>query len=167
MDRYVNYWNLMAYDFAGNWSKDTAHQSNLLPSHTTPSSTPFNAVDAIEYYTSKGVAASKLILGMPLYGRSFCETDGLGKPFQGVGQGSWEDGVWDYKALPRPGAAQQLDLSTNASYSYDTKARILVSYDTVQVARAKASYVLQKGLGGLCGGRAVGIDLEIRVLSKT
>jgi chitinase len=148
MDQFVSHWNIMAYDFAGNWSEYTAHQSNMFPSQKTPTATPFNAIEAIHYYTDNGVAASKLVLGMPLYGRAFCNTDGLGQPFQGVGPGSWEDGVWDYKALPRPGAAQQLDRSTNASYSYDNSSRTLVSYDTVQSARNKALYVLKQGLGG-------------------
>jgi chitinase len=55
--------------------------------------------------------------------------------------------MWDYKALPRPGATQQLDRFTNASYSYDNSSRTLVSYDTVQSARNKALYILKQGLG--------------------
>lgn len=35
-----------------------------------------------------------------------------------------------------------------ASYSYDSSKRELVSYDTPQIATAKAQYVLSKGLGG-------------------
>ncbi|TVY12621.1 Endochitinase 1, partial [Lachnellula arida] len=77
MNQYLDFWNLIAYDFAGSWSNVTGDQANLLSSLDNPGSTPFSAQQAISYYTSHGVAPQKVILGMPLYGRSFTATDGL------------------------------------------------------------------------------------------
>lgn len=89
-----------------------------------------------------------MVLGMPLYGRAFQNTDGPGTPFSGVGEGSWEQGVWDYKALPRPGATEHFDPSVGASWSYDPATRTMVSYDTVAAGELKASFIRQWGLGG-------------------
>ncbi|KAI1441401.1 family 18 glycosyl hydrolase [Annulohypoxylon stygium] len=149
MDRLLDFWNLMAYDFAGSWDSTSGHQANLFPSNSNPRSTPFSTVGAVDYYISRGVHPSKIVLGMPLYGRAFQGTDGPGAPYSGVGEGTWENGVHDYKKLPLPGAAEHIDREAGASYCYSPATRTLVSYDTVDMARRKAYYVRQeRRLGG-------------------
>lgn len=80
MDRHLSFWNLMSYDFEGSWSTATGHQANLRGG-------PNSVERAVGFYRGRGVRADKLVIGIPLYGRSFANTSGIGQPFQGVGQG--------------------------------------------------------------------------------
>lgn len=148
MDQYLDFWNLMAYDYAGSWDANAGHQANMKSSPGNAAATPFNTEQAVEHYKKQGVHSSKIVLGMPLYGRSFQNTDGVGKPYSGVGEGSWENGVFDFKALPLPGAEEKYDHEAKASYSYDTAKRHLITYDTCEMAREKAEWIKKQHLGG-------------------
>lgn len=144
MDQYLTFWNLMAYDMAGSWDSVAGHQAPLFK----PAPNVACVDEAVHLYRSRGVAAHKLILGMPLYGRAFENTNGPGHPFQGVGPGSWENGTWDYKSLPLAGAQEHYDGQIVAASCYDPQRRVFVSYDSLQSARAKAYYIRERGLGG-------------------
>ncbi|KAF9891108.1 hypothetical protein FE257_005044 [Aspergillus nanangensis] len=149
MTQYLDFYNLMAYDYAGSWDTIAGHQANVKPSSDKPSSTPFNTIQALDHYKGPGgVPSSKIILGMPLYGRAFTNTNGPGTPFSGTGEGSWENGVWDYKALPRPGASESIDKNISASWCYDPNARTMVSYDNVEAGQLKVDFIKKHGLGG-------------------
>jgi len=148
LGKVLDYINLMAYDFSGSWDTAAGHQANIYPSSNNPSSTPFSTQVAVDAYIAGGVPASKIILGMPIYGRAFTNTDGPGKPFTGVGQGSWEAGIWDYKVLPLNGAQVQHDKTIGATYTYDSGSKTFISFDTPDMIRQKVSYAKGKGLGG-------------------
>ncbi|KAK3329589.1 glycoside hydrolase family 18 protein [Apodospora peruviana] len=148
MDPWIDAWHLMAYDYAGSWDSTSGHQSNIYLNTNNPQATKFNTEQAVRDYIIKGIPSRKIALGMPLYGRSFEATSGLGQPYNGIGAGSIQSGVWLYRDLPRAGAQEGYDDVAKASYSYDPATKELISYDTVTSAVTKARYLSEKGLGG-------------------
>ncbi|KAL0563688.1 Chitinase 4 [Marasmius crinis-equi] len=141
MDRYLDLWNMMAYDFAGSWDQTAGHQANLYGE-------PISAHRAVSHYISHGVAPSKIILGIPLYGRSFLNTQGPGAPFSGIGVGTWEKGVYDYRTLPLPGSYVMRDEKAKASWTYDYGTKEMVSFDNEEVGRWKGEWIRKMGFGG-------------------
>ncbi|KAF5644049.1 putative endochitinase [Fusarium sp. NRRL 25303] len=161
MSGIVDQINLMAYDYSGSWDHISGHNANLFPykrpvtklnlDYTLNESfeTAINTDYAIGDYLRSGVPAEKIVLGIPVFGRSFEENLGLGKTFGSVGKGSWgQQGAWDYKALPKEGATIIYDPIAHASFSYDERKHEFISYDTPSVVQEKAEYVLEHGLGG-------------------
>jgi len=85
---------------------------------------------------------------MPLYGRSFSNTKGPGSPFSGIGQGTWESGVYDYRVLPLPGSTVHSDPNAVGSWTYDASKQEMISFDNEEIARMKGKYIRKEGLGG-------------------
>ncbi|KAH0558600.1 hypothetical protein GP486_004746 [Trichoglossum hirsutum] len=142
----VDFFSLMAYEYTGSWSSFTGHHANLDPSQI-PNSAPLNTANALTYYTTTGqIPANKILLGMPLFGKGFDNTPGMGLPFSGVGNGSWDAGIWDYKDLPRPGAVESVDHSAAAAWCQGED--LVVSYDNGETAELKARFISGRALGG-------------------
>ncbi|KAI1123275.1 endochitinase [Nemania abortiva] len=143
----VDQFNMLSYDYAGSWDTTSGHQANLYADPAHPTNTPFSTDAAIQAYIAAGVPANKITLGLPLYGRAFESTNGIGQAYSGVGAGSWENGIWDYKVLPRSGT-EIYDATAGATYSYDSASKELISYDNVDMVKRKVTYIQSKGLGG-------------------
>ncbi|KAJ3218323.1 hypothetical protein HDU67_006095 [Dinochytrium kinnereticum] len=160
MGRYLTTINIMTYDFASSaWGPCPAgHHTNLRSTSYAPLSTE-RAVDEL---IRRGVPANKLVIGAAFYSRAFANTDGLGKPSSGVSPDkSWEDGICDYKTLPRPGATEYWDDEAKATYSYDPVKRVLSSYDCVRSIKEKTKLVWDKGLAGVIVWESSG-DVDVR-----
>lgn len=141
MEKYIDVFYLMAYDYSGDWDQQTGHQANLFGG-------PLNTDQAVNDYMAAGVPASKLVLGIPMYGRGFTNTNGPDCCYQGVCKGSWEAGQYDYKCLPLPGSTEHNDMEKMASWCYDPQSRVFVTYDSPQVVNGKCEYIKQKELAG-------------------
>ncbi|KAF5366205.1 hypothetical protein D9758_005724 [Tetrapyrgos nigripes] len=144
MDKALTHWNLMAYDYAGSWLTFADNQANLFGGERTNVSTDA----AVKHFTSAGATAGKMTMGIPLYGRAFENTNGIGQAYSGIGPGTIEAGIYSYSALPIAGAKVFEDTTNVASYSYDSAKRELVSYDTPNIVKLKTQYVNSKGMAG-------------------
>ncbi|KAG8742932.1 hypothetical protein FRC10_000720 [Ceratobasidium sp. 414] len=144
MDKYVTHWNLMAYDYSGSWSPVSDYLANVYGGAYSGVSTSA----ATKWYLQNGANRDKFVIGMPIYGRGFENTGGIFQPFNGIGVGTWEAGVYDYKALPFANATVYNDFKNISSYSYDSAKKQLISYDTPQIVAEKAKWIMSNEFAG-------------------
>lgn len=150
---YIDFMNIMTYDFEGSWSPKTGHLANLYKykneSTNTDRNINFSVHDAVKTYVLKyNVPRKKIVIGVPFYGRGFANTElPFGSLFSGVGQGTWEAGVYDYKDLPI--GEEYIDNEVVSAYSYDRNQKLLISYDNKATIKRKINYIKLNKLGGI------------------
>lgn len=137
---HVDLINLMAYDFSGPWEPETGHQAQLYGPGLA-----ISGHSGVSYVLEQGVSPRKIILGVPVYGRSFLGSNGPGQSYTGSGG---EGGVFDYRDLPRPGAQEYHDQQAGAAYCLGGDGGF-VTYDTPATVQQKAGFVAATKLGGL------------------
>ena len=102
---YLDWINVMAYDFYGASSDMTNFHSALYPNPDDPGSPNANASAAIQMYLDGGVPPEKLVLGVPFYGKGWenvSDTNhGLWQPFDGVPDTSSGGGIYVYALIAR------------------------------------------------------------------
>lgn len=138
---YLDFINLMAYDFTGSWTPESGHHAQLYSGGREVA----NGSAAVNYVISTGFPAKKILLGIPVYGRSFLHSSGPGQGYTGHGG---EGGTFEYKELPRPGAEEIVDTHVVAASCTGGDGGF-VSYDNPETVRAKAEYCKENQLGGL------------------
>jgi chitinase len=150
--QYLDYINVMTYDFHGTWDSRTNHHSPLFDSPNDPRTGDqklYNSNDAMEAFLSRGVPASKLNLGIGFYGRGWTGVPNVNNGLYQTGSaapGTYEAGNEDYKVLKdRPGTIFT-DASARATWKYD--GNTFWSYDTPAMITEKMNYVKAQNLGG-------------------
>jgi chitinase len=145
--QYVNWFNVMSYDYFGafNPTGPTAPHSPLTsyPGIPTPG---FYSDAAIQKLKSKGVPASKLLLGIGFYGRGWTGVtqSAPGGTATGPASGTYEQGIEDYKVLKTKCPSN----GTIAGTAYAKCGSDWWSYDTPSTIAGKVSYAKTQGLGG-------------------
>ncbi len=146
--KYLDLVNLMTYDYSG--SGTAGHHTNLFASGTNPNE---NAADrAVREYIAAGVPASKLVMGIAFYGRSWMlagnaepvMSNAVVSTARGGGYSYLKDSLVDQKGFKR-----YWDIKANAPYLFNSETRQFISYDDEMSVKAKCDYVLKNGLAGV------------------
>lgn len=145
----LDFINLEAYDFYGPWTAKSGHQAQLYSlsgsSSSSSSKDETSGSSGVSYLISHGCPARKILLGIPLYGRSFLGVAGPGHRHKGQ-HGGDEDGAFEYSSLPRKGAKETVDRRIGAASCVGGDGGF-VTYDNPETVKMKAAYCKQKGLG--------------------
>ncbi|MEU2395193.1 glycoside hydrolase family 18 chitinase [Streptomyces sp. NPDC007369] len=145
--RYADFYNVMTYDFFGAWAAQgpTAPHSPLTSYAGIPQA-GFNSADAIAKLKAKGVPAGKLNLGIGFYGRGWTGVTQAapGGTATGPAQGTYEQGIEDYKVLKNSCPAT----GTIAGTAYAKCGANWWSYDTPATIAGKMAWAKQQGLRG-------------------
>jgi chitinase len=137
---YVTYFVVMTYDYHGAWSKHSGHNAPLVGYPGADGSVK----EGLEFWLSRGVPRSSMIMGLPFYGRFFtCRK--IGDPFHRSGHTHYRDivqypkneynRVWD--------TAAQVPMLQSCSNTW------LCSYDDAMSLRLKVEMARRNCLAGV------------------
>ena len=156
----------MTYDLHGTWDNYADHHAPLFKRPVDTGATQNLHCDgALSYWFSKGAPASKIIFGIPFYGRNFRlanpSNTKLRAPISGagtVGPYTKEAGFVAYFEICdwlQQGGWQEL--KDEAGSPYLVKGDQWIGYDNVESITNKMDYIKSRGLGGAMIW-AVGLD---------
>ncbi|GAP63111.1 chitinase [Ardenticatena maritima] len=157
MQQYLDFINIMTYDFHGDWENVTNFNAPLYYSPNDPSEDPinFNVHAAVQNYINAGVPREKLVLGLPFYGRSWTEVspgpngDGLYQPAGRVGPGTWENGMLDYADIvANYEPTYQKFFHPQAQVPWLFNGTTFITYDDPDTIVRKVQYLKAEGLRG-------------------
>lgn len=148
---YLDWFNLMTYDFVNAMTPTTGHHTGLHPSALIKGDG--RTTDrAVQQFLAAGVAPEKLFIGAALYGREFADVksdhNGLYQTF-GHYQGghNWPELKQDF--INKQGFVRYWDTDAQAPWLWNAQTRHFISYDDPQSIAAKMAYIKAQHLGGI------------------
>jgi chitinase len=148
---YLDWFNLMTYDFVNSLTPFTGHHTGLHASKLTPAGAR-TTERAVQQFVAAGVPPGKLLIGAAFYGREFADVRayhrGLYQRYgRYQGEHSWPDLETNY--IDRNGYVRYWDAAAQTPWLWNARTRRFISYDDPQSIAAKAAYVKARHLGGL------------------
>jgi chitinase len=162
LDRHLDFFNLLSYDYHSSYEPSTNHHSPLFRPDDI-SEFDFRAdlnIDAtIRFYIKSGASRDKLVLGIPTYGRSYTllnpDAHATGSPTDGPGEqgkGTKEDGYLAYYEICEGIQKERWDVVRpypGKVGPYAHHGNQWVGYDDISAVQDKAIYASEEGLGGI------------------
>jgi chitinase len=148
--RWLDYVNVMSYDFKEGGDSLSGHHTNLLGS---PDDVSRQSTDrAIRDFEAAGVPGGKLVIGIAFYGHGWkMKTDdnhGLYRPSAGPFRAGGYTFIKD-SLVGQNGYRRYWDRKAKAPWLYRARDKVFVSYDDERSVRDKCKYAEKNRLGGV------------------
>lgn len=149
--RYVDWFNLMTYDFCNAMTPDTCHHTGLHASKLAPADARSTG-RAVHQFLAAGVPAHKLVIGVAFYGREFDGVNpadaGLYQPYEKfIRMIPWPNLKTDF--IGKAGFVRHWDAQAEAPWLWNPHTRTFITYDDPESIAAKAAFVKAQHLGGI------------------
>ncbi|AWP10329.1 putative acidic mammalian chitinase-like [Scophthalmus maximus] len=149
---YLDFLNVMTYNFHGFWDSVTGHHS---PLDQRTADDQLNTAFAMKYWQDQGVPAEKLILGLAAFGRTFTlstTSSGVGAPISNVGKAgpyTMEAGSLSYYEVCLALEGKQIEWITDQKVPYGVAGDQWIGFDNKESIDAKVKHVKDNNLGGV------------------
>lgn len=160
---YVDRITIMAYNYHTPYTEPKITGANAPLQRDTNAESPYFIARTLENYLNNGVPAKKIVLGIPTFGHSYANVQGLAEGNAGPGK--------RFESAAAPGAATRtpgllayfeiidmikkgelsfgLDSVTSTCYGYNEASQLWVSFDTPFTVELKAKMALERNLKGV------------------
>ncbi len=151
VQKYLDFINIMSYDFYNGLHNTSGHHANLQESRTSHSG-DISVIKSVQLHLDAGVPLKKLNIGIPFYGRKWegvnPEQNGLYQQAGSTGQIIYyrkiKENIFNNNKFTR-----YWDEDAAVPYFWNPTDSIFISYEDVESIRIKADYVKKSGLGGM------------------
>ncbi|WP_317205762.1 glycosyl hydrolase family 18 protein [Janthinobacterium sp.] len=154
---YMDWVNVMTYDFHGAWENTTNFNAQLFADPADISvgvAREYVGDKAIQYLINAGMPRNKLMFGIPFYGRGWTGVpagpsgNGLYQSGTGGAPGAYETGIEDYRILVGKAGTRYYHPVTKQLFMYTGAGGQWWSYDDPTVIATKVQYIKDQGLRG-------------------
>ena len=148
---YLDWINIMGYDFFNSLTPTTGHHAGLYRSELAPANSRF-ADAAVVQHLAAGIPSTKLVLGVAFYGRGFtgvtARNNGLNQPYERFeAEHSYAELAEKY--IGKQGFVRYWDERAQAPHLWNASTRAFISYDDARSIEIKTRYARERRLGGI------------------
>ncbi len=149
--KYLDFLNIMTYDFYNGLHNVNGHHANLMPS-ARPELDMNSVMQAVDWHTEAGFPADRINLGIPFYGRIWNGVDIQGDDIlfnsaETVGMGI--DYIDFCDNVNANGFTRYWDDVAKAPYLWNPEEKTFISYEDEESIALKIEYLKKRGLAGV------------------
>ncbi len=155
--QYLDWFNLMTYDYSGNWQNVSGHNAPLYPDPRDLVENDLTVASTVQYYMREGVPPSQIVIGIPFYGRGWTQCcpqhHGQYQYCYEIPKGSLGGGLYQFHVLKdyfinQNGYRRFWNNISKVPYLFNSQNGEFISYDDEESISHKMHFLKEKCLSG-------------------